>query len=407
MKEDIQEVLECFKLFFTFFIKPKEIIVFVKNRKGWKFVLSIILYFGITTGIFVFLISYFNTKEYVTKWIPLVVIIQSIIYIPLCFIPLSFRNANTNKKLIFIIKTTIVEALIVHSTLLYLGIIFYFLFLITESYFFYYLYLIYSICVTLYICIYFPLSVSEKKMILSIILTYMCSVGINYFTLLVLSETSYGNKTIMLDVVYQESIEKTAKVIEFAQYANNHQKLIVDLEEEYINNGNKEVRELLNKQIDLILMKKQDIYEFNKTIKFNRNKKELMLLMEILDAYEKIKREINLYEQIPNSFQEQIEKKSIDLKQLIAQRDTIKHKIEEEVYIESLKDELQQVNDGILEIQSFIDNSSQTRKQIEINIEAVREINKQLEFINLKEKNLMSEVENTQKYWDKRQKFLF
>ena len=129
--------------------------------------------------------------------------------------------------------------------------------------------------------------------------------------------------------------------------------------------------------------------------------------MEILDAYEKIKREINLYEQIPNSFQEQIEKKSIDLKQLIAQRDTIKHKIEEEVYIESLKDELQQVNDGILEIQSFIDNSSQTRKQIEINIEAVREINKQLEFINLKEKNLMSEVENTQKYWDKRQKFLF
>lgn len=407
MKEDIQEVLECFKLFFTFFIKPKEIIVFVKKRKGRKFVLSIILYFGITTGIFVFLISYFNTKEFVTKWIPLVVIIQSIIYIPLCFIPLSFRNANTNKKLIFIIKTTIVEALIVHSTLLYLGIIFYFLFLITESYFFYYLYLIYSICITLYICIYFPLSVSEKKMILSIILTYMCSVGINYFTLLVLSETSYGNKTIMLDVVYQESIEKTAKVIEFAQYANNHQKLIIDLEEEYINNGNKEVRELLNKQIDLILMKKQDIYEFNKTIKFNRNKKELMLLMEILDAYEKIKREINLYEQIPNSFQEQIEKKSIDLKQLIAQRDTIKHKIEEEVYIESLKDELQQVNDGILEIQSFIDNSSQTREQIEINIEAVREINTQLEFINLKEKNLMSEVENTQKYWDKRQKFLF
>lgn len=407
MKEDIQEVLECFKLFFTFLIKPKEIIAFVNKRKGWKFSLSIILYFVISTGIFTFLISYFNTKEFITKWIPLVIIIQSIIYIPLCLLPLSFRNANTNNKLIFIIKTAIVEALIVHLTLLYLGIIFYFQFLITESYFFYYLYLIYSICVTLYICIYFPLSVSEKKMILSIILTYMCSVGINYFTLLVLSETSYGNKTIMLDVVYQESIEKTAKVIEFAQYANNHQKLIVDLEEEYINNGNKEVRELLNKQIDLILMKKQDIYEFNKTIKFNRNKKELMLLMEILDAYEKIKREINLYEQIPNSFQEQIEKKSIDLKQLIEQRDTIKHKIEEEVYIESLKDELQQVNDGILEIQSFIDNSSQTRKQIEINIEAVREINKQLEFINLKEKNLMSEVENTQKYWDKRQKFLF
>ena len=167
MKEDIQEVLECFKLFFTFLIKPKEIIAFVNKRKGWKFSLSIILYFVISTGIFTFLISYFNTKEFITKWIPLVIIIQSIIYIPLCLLPLSFRNANTNNKLIFIIKTAIVEALIVHSTLLYLGIIFYFQFLMTESYFFYYLYLIYSICVTLYICIYFPLSVSEKKMILS------------------------------------------------------------------------------------------------------------------------------------------------------------------------------------------------------------------------------------------------
>ena len=136
MKEDIQEVLESYKLFFTFLIKPKEIITFVKKRKGWKFALSIILYFGINTVIFTFLISYFNTKEFLTKWIPLVIIIQSIIYIPLCLLPLSFRSANTNNKLIVIIKTAIVEALIVHSTLLYLGIIFYFLFLITESYFF-------------------------------------------------------------------------------------------------------------------------------------------------------------------------------------------------------------------------------------------------------------------------------
>lgn len=407
MKEDIQEVLECFKLFFTFFIKPKEIIVFVKKRKGWKFVLSIILYFGISTVIFTFLISYFNTKEFVTKWIPSVIIIQSIIYIPLCLLPLSFRSANTNNKLIFIIKTAIVEALIVHSTLLYLGIIFYFLFLITELYFFYFLYLIYSVCMTLYICIYFPLAVSEKKIVLSIMLTYMCSVGINYFTLLVLAETSYGNKTILLDVVYQESIEKTSEVIEFAQYSIDHQKLIIDLEEEYINNGNKAVCELLNKQIDLILMKKRDIYEFNKTIKFNRNKKELILLMEILDAYEKIKREINLYEQIPNSFKEEIEEKSIELEKLIGQRDIIEQKIGESDNIESLKSELLLINNAINDIQLFIENSSQTRKQIEINIEAVREINKQLEFINLKEKNLKREVEYTQKYWDKRQKFLF
>ena len=38
-------------------------------------------------------------------------------------------------------------------------------------------------------------------------------------------------------------------------------------------------------------MKKNDIFEFNKTIKFNRNKKELLIMTEIIEAYEKIKRD--------------------------------------------------------------------------------------------------------------------
>ena len=406
MKEDIQEVLECFKLFFTFFIKPKEIIVFVKKRKGWKFALSIILYFGITTGIFVFLISYFNTKEFVTKWIPLVVIIQSTIYIPLCFIPLSFRNANTNKKLIFIVKTTIVEALIVHSTLLYLGIIFYFLFLITESYFFYYLYLLYSICITLYICIYFPLLISEKKKILSIILTYMCSVGINYFTLLVLSETSYGNKTIILDAIYQESIEKTSVVIEFAQYSINHQEIIVDMEQAYLNNGNKDILEQLNNQIDLILQKKNDIFEFNKTIKFNRNKKELLIMTEIIEAYEKIKREINVYEYISKKFNEDVEKTSNELKELCLQFELLEKDIENSDKKELYEDELQKINSKIQTIQEFFVNSSQIQLQVKVNNKSLEEINKTQEFINMKMLELTNQTKETQEYWIHREKFL-
>lgn len=406
MKEDIQEVLECFKLFFTFFIKPKEIIVFVKKRKGWKFVLSIILYFGITTGIFVFLISYFNTKEFVTKWIPLVVIIQSIIYIPLCLLPLSFRNANTNNKLIFIIKTAIVEALIVHSTLLYLGIIFYFLFLITESYFFYYLYLIYSICITLYICIYFPLLISEKKKILSIILTYMCSVGINYFTLLALAETSYGNKTIILDIIYQESIEKTSEVIEFAQYSINHQEIIVDMEQAYLNNGNKDILEQLNNQIDLILQKKNDIFEFNKTIKFNRNKKELLIMTEIIEAYEKIKREINVYEYISKKFNEDVEKTSNELKELCLQFEQLEKDIENSDKKELYEDELQKINCKIQTIQEFFVNSSQIQLQVKVNNKSLEEINKTQEFINMKMLELTNQTKETQEYWIHREKFL-
>lgn len=406
MKEDIQEVLECYKLFFTFLIKPKEIIAFVKKRKGWKFSLSIIFYFVISTGIFTFLISYFNTKEFITKWIPLVIIIQSIIYIPLCLLPLSFRSANTNNKVIFIIKTAIVEALIVHSTLLYLGIIFYFLFLITESYFFYYLYLIYSGCMTLYICIYFPLSVSEKKMILSIMLTYICSVGINYFTLLVLSETSYGNKTIILDAIYQESIEKTSEVIEFAQYSINHQEIIVDMEQAYLNNGNKDILEQLNNQIDLILQKKNDILEFNKTIKFHRNKKELLIMTEIIEAYEKIKREINVYEYISKKFNEDVEKTSNELKELCLQFEQLEKDIENSDKKELYEDELQKINSKIQTIQEFFVNSSQIQLQVKANYKSLEEINKNQEFINMKMLELTNQTKETQEYWIHREKFL-
>lgn len=407
MKEDIQEVLESYKLFFTFLIKPKEIITFVKKRKGWKFALSIILYFGINTVIFTFLISYFNTKEFVTKWIPLVIIIQIIIHIPLCLLPLSFRSTNTNKKLIFIIKTAIVEAMIVHSTLLYLGIIFYFLFLITEMYFFYYLYLIYSVCMTLYICICFPLSVSEKKMILSIILTYICSVGINYFTLLVLSETSYGNKTIILDAIYQESIEKTSHVINYIEYCNSHQYLIIDLENSYLHSGDKKSFDQLNEQINLILQKKEDILSYKDKIIFNHNKKELLLLIGIIDSYEKIKRELNVYEYIPESFSYELNKNSSELKELIQQNNQIKKEIEDSCNVSGNKEKLIHIVERIKELEQFIKDSEQTRKQIEINIESVKEINYQQQIVNSKMDELNKQATETMNYWKKREKFLF
>ena len=234
----------------------------------------------------------------------------------------------------------------------------------------------------------------------------MCSVGINYFTLLALAETSYGNKTIILDIIYQESIEKTSEVIEFAQYSINHQEIIVDMEQAYLNNGNKDILEQLNNQIDLILQKKNDIFEFNETIKFNRNKKELLIMTEIIEAYEKIKREINVYEYISKKFNEDVEKTSNELKELCLQFEQLEKDIENSDKKELYEDELQKINCKIQTIQEFFVNSSQIQLQVKVNNKSLEEINKTQEFINMKMLELTNQTKETQEYWIHREKFL-
>ena len=146
-KEDIKEYFEIYQKFLIFAVTPEKIISFSNKKKGWNFFISIIIFFILNSIFFSFLISYLNTKEFVTKWIPALIFIESIIYIPVCIIPALSKNIKT------ILKIAITEALIVLSTLLYINITIYLLFLFTEFYVFYYLYLAISVLKTIYLCL--------------------------------------------------------------------------------------------------------------------------------------------------------------------------------------------------------------------------------------------------------------
>lgn len=406
-KSDITEIFSTYKLFWLFLFKPSEIMKFAKKNKAWKFFLTVLTYFTINTLIFIALINYVNTKQFITKWTPLIVIMQCIAYIPVSLVPISFRNINKIEKFYLISKSAFVEVLIVYSTLLYLGFVFYFVFLVTELYFFYFNYLIYSILITFYFCVFFPYKISEYKRILSIILTFVCCLGINFFSTLAISKINFDKKAVLLDIIYQESIEKTSHVINYIEYCNSHQYLIIDLENSYLHSGDKKSFDQLNEQINLILQKKEDILSYKDKIIFNHNKKELLLLIGIIDSYEKIKRELNVYEYIPESFSDELNKNSSELKELIQQNNQIKKEIEDSCNVSGNKEKLIHIVERIKELEQFIKDSEQTRKQIEINIESVKEINYQQQIVNSKMDELNKQATETMNYWKKREKFLF
>lgn len=306
-----------------------------------------------------------------TKWIPVLIFIQSIIYIPICIIPVLTRNIKE------MIKIAITEALIVLSTLLYINITIYLLFLFTELYLFYYLYLVISVLTTIYLCFYYPMKVAKNKKVFFGIVTFLCSFGINYVSSFLILSINSKPMYAMVDKIYQESIEKTEEIIELSQYCINHQLVINDLQTQYLNSGDSEVLRLLNNQLNLILLKKNDIAEYKDKIIFNRNKHELISMIDILDLYELLKREINVYEYISDEY----------------------HKILCE-YFENDDD------NKSLEALKTIGLSEDQYKKFQLNLKTMEEINTIAKNINLKIEKLSEQIDETQKFWSKRQKFL-
>ena len=129
-------------------------------------------------------------------------------------------------------------------------------------------------------------------------------------------------------------------------------------------------------------------------------------MTEIIEAYEKIKREINVYEYISKKFNEDVEKTSNELKELCLQFELLEKDIENSDKKELYEDELQKINSKIQTIQEFFVNSSQIQLQVKVNNKSLEEINKTQEFINMKMLELTNQTKETQEYWIHREKFL-
>lgn len=402
-KNDLKEIFELYKSFLLFLFKPKEIISFTKQNNDFVFFIKVISFFVINTSMFFLLFNYINTKQLIIKYIPLVVLIKCIIYIPLCFIPALFKGKDNFS----ITKIGILESLVVLSPLFYSATLIYLLFLVSEVYFFYFFVIFFSMIIILYISIYYPINISRNKKIISIIFTFITCLSINYLFYFAEEKLLTNNEPPMLDLIYKESIEKAPQVIEYRRYINEHQELINKLTQSYINSGDKEILELLNKQIDLIFLKKNDIVNFNNCIIFRRNKNELNITLEIINAYEQIKREIDLFEIIPKEFSEENAYNKKRLEELMKHQKQIENEVNNSNNSEKYEKEVMQIRETAEEIKLFVNNTIKTRKQLEINNISLTEINKKQDFINKKMDELIEQTDKTILYWKKRSKFLF
>lgn len=288
---------------------------------------------------------------------------------------------------------------------MYISITIYLLFLFTELYVFYYVYIVFSILLTVYSCVFFPLKISDYKKVISIFLTLICYLGINFFSTTLLARKSTNSNSFILDLIYYESIKKTYEIIKYTEYYISHQNIITDLESEYYNDGNLDKLNLLNNQIDLLLLKKDDIEKYNNEIIFKRNKKELHTLIEIIELEEKIKRGINNYTYISPEYKKALKQNEDRLKMLSDKIENIKVKYSNE-YLQ-IEDEILSITTELNEISTSLKITHFIQKQVDINHQALKEINRCNILIEEKVKLLNEQTKNTMDYWEKRSRFLF
>lgn len=392
---DIPKILNIYESFFVFLFNPTKIIEFVKNNNSKRVLKNAIGFFLCNTIIIIPITNFLIPKQFNIKWIPLIVIIQCLFYIQFCIVPISFRN---KKEVMTYVKIGITESFMVISVLIYLNIFILFLFFLFESYILYACFMFFLIFIAWYISVYFPQKIANYKKRFSLILTFISCFLLNYFAMFAISNSSinFGNFH-LVDAMYEESIKTALQIIEYEEYWLNHIKLISELEKQYIEEGDKNTLGLLNKQIDLIIMKKDDISRFDEKIIFNDNKKELLILIEIIEAYERMKREINVCEHIPETYNVEIRKMYEDNIKIDMRLKQINQFVAYMINKETLE-ELKQIKNKMDEIQQHLNAFSLTNYQVIINNNAVEEICNNIDFVNTKVNELNAQTDKKMKY---------
>jgi len=280
-------------IFFTSHIKlifkPKELVDYIlKESTKNLFVKTILLIFS-NYYFFKFLIWIFNTDKISNfKQIPLVIVIFSIVHsICFYFIYLSIKINFKDK-----IKLSFFSSIIVFSSILPIQILIFFCFLITELYFFYFAYFIVCILCTYFIFIKYPLHFNKKLFLfISILFSYISSILINTTTNFSIKNLT-GND-VVLDPIFHEFMENEPKCLEISKYMNSNNMLIINLTRSFSERFSYSYYVLLKNQILTVISKKGDIEKLLASTKFMKNKKKLILNLEIIEIFENILFEYN------------------------------------------------------------------------------------------------------------------
>lgn len=429
-EKKIEDKLWLYKLFITFLLNPSEIIKYSRNNKLIKIIAKIIL-LNVTNG--AFFISFFtivnNNKHIYIKFVPLIMPLLSIIYVPyFCILfMIPSRTFREDIRLSFISTFTILSTLLILNQFIFL------VFLVTEFYLFYYMFLGLGVIFTIYFAVYLPLKLYKGKIrIFSVLLSFLSIFLINSsFSFLLLKTNSTDEYDFFVDPILKESLNNSQDNIETMEYITSNMNLLCEFMSETTDDFNFRNYELIKSQIKTIIDKEYSVQNKIDNTVFRRNKRVLLLTKRIIEYYRDLEVEFNRLYIIPDGYVKKVDEQTKMLNTISNRLDNdIVLSNEYKTRIDNLKNarfnsqeeadkavksiatdieasykDGEEMNSELSKISEEIEALNETGLKIKVNINAHEQMNLIIPKINESVEKLTKEVENSMKYLHNR--FLF
>jgi hypothetical protein len=299
-KEIEKEIYDIFSFF------GKYIILVFNDKKQYKYInensyskiLVHIATFVVTVTAIVYLIAkiYSTTKPLPIIYLPIHIIIFSILYL----FPNSYMyiKGKTKSEMLEYIKQAIFSTIIIVSFSSTLVIIMYSLFIVTESYFVYYL----MVSIIVLLNIYFApirlvinsgslkknLLISRLFFIVFFIFCVMNLVFLNQFSFI------YKGKTFVysFDPIYQEMLDNMKDRQDILEYISDNNELMTKVLSRVVFEKEFEMYDLLIQQINTISNKEIDINNIFNNLVFEKNKRIYKYILSYISTTKYIKIEL-------------------------------------------------------------------------------------------------------------------
>jgi len=221
----------------------------------------------------------------------LMLVIISFIAIPIFFSSIAFLKENLFKK--FLVSWYC--SAYFYTFILFPFVLGYFLFEISENYFFFFVYYIFFIWALIYLLIYVPLILNTGiRKLLSLFITlaaYVAVTAILYFSTTYLS---FDNKVLpsIEDPIMGEFVEKEVFQNSRLDYLIGNAIIIRDSFDKYLKYQKQEDFTFLKQNIEGVLKLKNDYKKYLDKLEFRSNKKVIEIALEYIEELEKIQIQI-------------------------------------------------------------------------------------------------------------------
>jgi hypothetical protein len=331
-EKQLKDLLSFLGQYIILVFNHKKQYKYISENSYQKIIIHIVTFVLLITSV-----GYFISKIYsITKPLPIIYLpLHIIIFSVLCLLPNSYMytRGRTKSEVLEYIKQTILSTIIIVSFNCTIAMIMYSLFIVSESYFIYYLMVSIIILLNIY---FFPVRYlitikNLKKYVKIIRLTIILICVYCILSLVSLNQFSfvYKGKTFVhsFDPIYQELLDNMNDRQEIMKYIIASSELMRKVMTQVVISKEFEMYDLLMQQIDAISNKDIDIKNIYNNLIFNKNKIMYEHIIYYISISKSIKNELERLQFVTN-----------------IEFDDVRHEIENDInQLDGIEDELRRM----------------------------------------------------------------